>query len=365
MRALTVTPGQKDSARLEDLPEPPMAEGDILAQCLAIGICGTDHEILEGDYGWAPDGASRLILGHESLGRVEAAPPESGFLPGDLVVGIVRRPDPVPCNACAIDEWDMCRNGLYTERGIKSRNGFCSEQFRIESSFAVKVDPTLGILGVLLEPTSIVAKAWEQVMLAGARTASWAPHRVLVTGAGPVGLLAALLGVQRQLDVHVFDRTVDGPKPDIVTALGATYHSGDIAALKDLSPDIVIECTGASPVIIDVMNGIGAGGIVCLAGVSSGGRRIDIDMGALNRSLVLENEMVFGTVNANRRHYEAAAVALAAADRDWLQRLISRRVPLANWRDALVRHSDDVKVIIDFMAEEDGETDVRDGHGGH
>lgn len=357
MRALTVSPGRKNSAKLEELPEPPIAEGAILTRALALGICGTDHEILDGDYGWAPDGASRLILGHESLGLVEEAPPGSGFSPGDLIVGIVRRPDPVPCRACAIDEWDMCRNGLYTERGIKSRNGFCSEKFRIEPDFAVKIDPALGPLGVLLEPTSVVAKAWEQVMRAGSRTASWKPERVLVTGAGPVGLLAALLGAQRRLDVHVFDRHEDGPKPGIVRALGATYHAGDASAsgrlAADIAPDIVIECTGASAVVIDVMNGIGAGGIVCLAGVSSGGRCIEIDMGALNRSLVLENEMVFGTVNANRRHYEAAATALAAADRAWLESLVSRRVPLSKWREALTRRPDDIKVVIDFTLEEE------------
>ena len=151
-------------------------------------------------------GPERLILGHELLGRVEEAPQGSGFARGDLVVGIVRRPDPVPCAACAVGEWDMCRNGLYTERGIKERNGYGAEQFRIERDFAVKLDPALGLLGVLLEPASVVAKAWEHVERIGRRSRSWQPRVALITGAGPVGLLAALLGAQRGLEVHILDR---------------------------------------------------------------------------------------------------------------------------------------------------------------
>src|SRR5689334_7507933 len=121
MRALTVSPGVANSISLETVAEPPLSEGAVLVQALALGICGTDREIAAGLYGWAPPGQDRLILGHESLGRVLEAPDGSGFAKGDIVAGIVRRPDPVPCSACAHDAWDMCRNGLYTERGIKER----------------------------------------------------------------------------------------------------------------------------------------------------------------------------------------------------------------------------------------------------
>ena len=152
MRAITIDPGKADSAALEEMPEPAAAEGAILVDGVALGICGTDAEIVRGDYGEAPAGSERLILGHESLGRVREAPDGSGFAPGDLVVGIVRRPDPVPCASCAAGEWDFCRNGEYTERGIKARHGYGSERWRIEPDFAVKLDPSLGLLGVLMEP---------------------------------------------------------------------------------------------------------------------------------------------------------------------------------------------------------------------
>ncbi len=346
MRALTVIPGQADSTRLDDVPEPPAEDGPVLVQVLSIGVCGTDAEIAAGHYGEPPPGRDRLILGHESLGRVLEAPEDSDLAEGDLVVGIVRRPDPVPCANCAVGEWDMCRNGRYTERGIKQRDGYASERYRIEPRFAVKVDPSLGKIGVLLEPASILAKAWEQIDRIGHRS-HWEPKRALVTGAGPVGLLAALMGVQRGLDVHVLDRVIKGPKPGLVRDLGASYHTGDV---RDAcaEADIIVECTGVSQLVLDAMSQTPPSGIVCLTGVSSGGRALSVDFGALNRSMVLENDVVFGSVNANRRHYEAAAASLAKADSDWLGRLITRRVPLERWSEAMSRQPHDVKPVIDL-----------------
>jgi threonine dehydrogenase-like Zn-dependent dehydrogenase len=349
MRAITVQPGKANSAQLEDIAEPPPAAGTLLVRARALGICGTDREIVSGEYGWPPPGKDRLVLGHESLGVVEDAPPGSGFAPGDLVVGIVRRPDPVPCPACAAGEWDMCRNGRYTERGIKQRDGYGAERYRLEPAFTVRVDPALGILGVLLEPASILAKAWDQTERIGHRSDTWAPRTLLVTGAGPIGLLAALFGVQRGLEVHVLDRVRDGPKPDLVRRLGATYHPGELNGLNGLAPDIIMECTGAAALVSAVLGRPSTCGVVCLTGVSSTGHLIELDTGSINRAMVLENQAVFGTVNANRAHYHAAAAALAKADRDWLAGLISRRVPLARWHEALERRPDDIKVIIVFV----------------
>jgi threonine dehydrogenase-like Zn-dependent dehydrogenase len=348
MRALTLVPGVTGSVRLDDVPEPDPSHGSVLVETLAVGVCGTDMEIIQGLYGSPPPGEERLILGHESLGRVLEAPAGSGLEAGDLVVGIVRRPDPVPCINCAVGEWDMCRNGQYTESGIKDKNGFCAERYRIEPEYAVKVDPSLARVGMLLEPASVVAKAWEQVERIGSR-ARWEPKKALVTGAGPVGLLAALMGVQRGLEVHVLDRTTDGPKPGLVADMGATYHTGNLAdAASDA--DVVIECTGVGQLIFDAMAHTAANGIVCLTGISSGGRTLPIDAGMLNRSMVLENDVVVGSVNANRRHYEAGAKSLAAADHGWLERLITRRVPLERWAEAIERQPGDVKTVIEVKA---------------
>jgi threonine dehydrogenase-like Zn-dependent dehydrogenase len=346
MRAVTVVPLQAGSVDLTHLPEPPEADGPVLVKTRAVGVCGTDLEIIGGEYGWAPAGEDRLAIGHESLGEVVEAPDGSGLAAGDLVVAIVRRPDPVPCANCASGEWDMCRNGRYTEWGIKEHHGYARERFRITPDFVVKVDPALGNLGVLLEPTTVVAKAWDHIERIGGRS-EWQPKSVLVTGAGPIGLLAALLGVQRGLEVHVLDQVTEGLKPDLVSRLGAHYHHGAVADVG-CEPDIAIECTGVAPLIFDVMDHAGANGIVCLTGVSSGGRDIAVDVGMLNRRMVLENDVVFGSVNANRRHYEAGAAALAAADQQWLSRLVSRRVPLDRWHEAYQRQPTDVKVVLEF-----------------
>ena len=348
MRAITLDPATPDSAALEEMPEPGPDEGAILVDGIALGICGTDAEIVRGDYGEAPPGATRLVLGHESLGRVREAPAGTGFSPGDLVVGIVRRPDPVPCASCAAGEWDFCRNGQYTERGIKALHGYGSERWRIEPEFAVRLDPALDEIGVLMEPTTIVAKAWEQIDRVLTR-ATIGPERVLVTGAGPIGLLAALLARRRGYEVTVLDLATDGPKPGLVRDLGATYSSESVRSV-DPPPDIIVEATGVSQVVVDAMGHTGANGVVCLTGISSGGHDITLDAGMLNRSVVLENDLVFGSVNANRRHYEAAAEALVEADREWLERLITRRVPLDDWRSALTREPHDIKVVVELGA---------------
>jgi threonine dehydrogenase-like Zn-dependent dehydrogenase len=315
-----------------------------------VGVCGTDREIAAGEYGWAPPGATRLVIGHESLGRVLEAPAGSGFGPGDLVAGVVRRPDPVPCGACAAGEFDMCRNGQYTERGIKSLDGYASRQWRVEPEYAVRLDPGLSVLGVLMEPTSVVAKAWDQVERVGAR-AWFQPRTALVTGAGPIGLLAALLAVQRGLEVHVLDVAATGPKPRLVHDLGATYHSdGMDAVLRRGRPDVVIEATGVAEVVFEALAGTAAYGIVCLTGVSPVGRRLRVDAGALNRDIVLENDAVVGSVNANLGHYAQAAESLAAADPGWLERLVTRTVPLERWSEAFDSRPDDVKTVISLTA---------------
>jgi threonine dehydrogenase-like Zn-dependent dehydrogenase len=346
MKAITVEPHKSGTALLEDIPEPDPRAGSVLVEAIAVGVCGTDVEIVEGKYGWAPRGAKRLVLGHESLGRVLDAGTSGAFQTGDLVVGIVRRPDAVPCPNCAVGEWDMCRNGQYTERGIKEIDGFMSERWRIEPEYAIKVDRSLGLLGVLLEPTTVVTKAWEQVLAVGQR-AFWVPETVLVTGAGPIGLLAALIGRLQGLEVHVLDRVESGTKPDLVRALGATYHTGTIAGVG-FEPDVIVECTGVGQVIHDAIRGIAAGGVVCLTGVGAGGSTVGPATADIAAAAVLKNNVVVGSVNANKRHWYRAGQALARADRSWLARLITRCEPPEAFVRALQRQPDDIKVVIQF-----------------
>ena len=345
MKAITVEPKKPGTVRYEEFPEPGEREGSILVEAIAAAVCGTDVEIAEGKYGWAPPGKTRLVLGHESLGRVIDPGPRSSLKKGDLVSGIVRRPDPVPCPNCAVGESDMCRNGQYTERGIKEIHGFMSERWRIEPEYVIKVDPAMGILGVLLEPTTVIIKALEQVLAVGQR-AFWEPKTVLITGAGPIGLLAAGVVSLGGYEIHVLDRVKTGLKPDLVHALGATYHSGSVLEIG-FEPDIIVECTGVGAVIAESVQKVGAGGVVCLTGVGTGGiaPRATADYAA---AAVLKNNVIVGSVNANKRHWYKANDRLGRLDRKWLSRLITRVEKPENFHQALERKADDIKVVIQF-----------------
>jgi glucose 1-dehydrogenase len=348
MHALTVRPGRAGSAELADVEEPDPASGALLCETIAVGVDATDAQIIDGRFGEAPPDRDRLILGHESLGRVLEVPSGFGVSVGDLVVAFVRLPDPVPCEACAAGEWDMCQNGRYTEHGIKGVDGFLSERFRVEPERVVRADPTLGRLAVLTEPTSVVAKAWEQAERIGRRTA-WTPRRALVTGAGPLGLLAAMVGTRRGLKTQVVDMVKAGPKPDRVRELGAAYWPGSLDGLGD-EFDVVIECTGAGPLAFHAMEHLAPDGVMVMVGFSSARREAVIPVDALNTRIVLNNNAIVGSVNANRRHYEEAVRALSDADSEWLARMVTRWVPLGRWSDALQSREDDVKVVVEVAA---------------
>jgi threonine dehydrogenase-like Zn-dependent dehydrogenase len=349
MRCITVEPGTKDSLRLEEFRIPTAERGAVLIRAVALGVCGTDGDIIAAKYGEAPAGHKRLIIGHESLGRVVEAAGESGLSKGDLVVAIVRHPDPAPCPNCARGEWDMCSNGRYTEHGIKALDGFGSELYRVDPEFVVRVPESLGLHGVLVEPTSVVAKAWRHTEAIGGR-AYWEPRRLLVTGAGPVGLIAALLGVQRGLEVDILNRSADETKMRLTRALGARFVEGEIDDVDD-EYDVIMECTGSGTVAMRSIERAAPNGVVCLLSVSAPGEKVEIDAGKTNYDIVIGNRVVFGSVNANRADYEAAVSALERADASWLDGLITRRVPLEDWQSAFEKRPGDVKTVILFPDE--------------
>ncbi len=323
MRAITVEPHKPDTARLEDIPEPDTRAGSVLVEAIAVGVVRDRRR----DRG----GQVRLGASRENTSRARARIPgpcrgrrhERGVSEGRP--GGRHRPASGPlCLAPTAQSVSgtCARNGQYTERGIKEIDGFMSERWRIEPEYAIKIDRSLGLLGVLLEPTTVVTKAWEQVLAVGHR-AFWVPQTVLVTGAGPIGLLAAFLGRLQGLEVHVLDRVESGTKPDLVRALGATYHTGNIAGVG-FEPDVIVECTGVGQVINDAVRGIAAGGVVCLTGVGAGGITVGPATADVAAAAVLKNNVVVGSVNANKRHWYRAGQALAHADRSWLARLVTR-----------------------------------------
>ena len=138
-----------------------------------------------------------------------------------------------------------------------------------------------------------------------------------------------------------------GPKPELVRALGATYHTGSVLDL-DFEPDVIVECTGVGSVISDAIQKVGAGGIICLTGVGAGGGVASRAAADVAAAVVLKNNVIVGSVNANKRHWYKAGQNLAASDREWLGRLITRREKPENFKQALQRQPDDIKVVIQF-----------------
>ncbi len=356
MRAVVITPGQKGSDRLVEVPDPPPTEGHALVQVLSVGVDGTDEELTAGKYGQAPDGEDHLVIGHESLGRV--LEPAGELRSGQLVAAIVRRPDPVPCLNCAHGEWDYCLNGQYTERGIKGRHGFLAELYTERPEYLVSVPDELEPVGMLVEPTTITVKALEQVE-AIQRRLTWQPHRALVTGAGPIGLLAAAVLALRGLQVVVYNRSSSGPKVELTRELGAQYvPAGELELghelAEELGPfDVAIEATGFSPLAFRLLDTVGPNGVAVLTGVSGGDCTAELPVDHLNLETVLQNKVLVGTVNADRANFEQAVRDLAGIEQrwpGWLQRMITRRVPLERYSEALNRAPDDVKAVVDVAA---------------
>jgi threonine dehydrogenase-like Zn-dependent dehydrogenase len=357
MKGLAVVPGKPKSLHLRsDIPEPQRAKGDALVRVVETGICGTDFEINEGLYGKAPEGSEYLVLGHESLGVVEDAASGSGLSKGDLVVSTVRRPCPERCPPCASDQNDMCRSGHFTERGIVGLHGFMAERFAEDPRFLIRVPPRLKTMAVLLEPLSVVEKGLEHAFRIQQRL-PWQPKVAVVLGAGPIGILAAACLRLRGLDVFVVGRERSGTTRDAFLAeLDLRYVSASETALEALATrtgeaDLVFEATGAAAVVMPSIGLLAPDGIAVLASVTGGERRFEVDVATLNRKLVLGNQVVLGTVNAGRRHFEAGVrdmETLEARRPGWLPRLITRRIPFTDVDAVVARDPTGIKTVLDF-----------------
>lgn len=353
MRAVVVTPGQAGSARLAEVPDPRPRDGEVLVRVLRAGACGTDGEIDQGLFGQAPPGDDFLVLGHENLGRIERG--AGPFAAGDLVVSTVRRPD--SCPNCRAGEADMCLDGTYTERGIKGRHGFWAEQYAELPEYLVKLPEELEPIGVLLEPTSVVEKAIRH-SYAIQRRLAWQPRKAVVLGAGPIGLLATVVLRLRGLDVTTVARGKGTRASALIPACGARYLSSRDVPITDLARelgriDLIVEATGNGQVAVEATEAIGTNGVLCLTSITGGSRPLEIDASALNMRLVLGNMAIFGSVNANQVDFEQGVADLAAARRRFpglLEWVITRRLPLAEFRSALDAPPGDIKTVLEISS---------------
>lgn len=348
MKAIAVFPGKAGSAHLTDIPMPSVTDvpdgRGVLVRILRLGLDGTDKEINAGEYGTAPAAQDILVTGHESLGIVtEVGPAVTELRPGDYVVARVRRAGDSLYDL--IDTPDMTTDDAYYEHGISRVHGFLTEYYVEEPRYLIRVPEGLRHVAVLLEPTSVAEKGILQAYEIQRRLKVWHPHRAAVLGAGTIGLLATMILRNRGLEVTTFG--LEEPpylNSELVEAIGASYVSTKQTPLKAAAQgggyDLVFEATGYSPIVFDAMcHLLAKNGVLILSSVTGGMRRSEVPSDAINLDFVLGNKVMFGTVNANREHFEEGVRDLAVAEAQypgWLSRLLTHPIPgLDHYDEAL------------------------------
>jgi threonine dehydrogenase-like Zn-dependent dehydrogenase len=369
VKAIAVIPAEHE-VQLIEVPMPAIeSPKQARLRILDVGVCGTDREICSFQYGTPPDGVDYLLIGHESLAEVvETGSEVKSLKPGDLVVTTVRRPCPHPeCLACSGERADFCYTGDFSERGIKQKHGFMTEFVVDDERYMNIVPQELRDTGVLVEPLTIAEKALEQIWSVQER-APWACphikqkgvghcHRALVLGAGPVGLLGAMALSNQGFQTYVYSREkAPNPKASIVEEIGATYLSAQDVSLDDLTRkignvDMVYEASGASQLSFEVIQRLGPCGIFVFTGVPGRKAPVVVDTDRIMRNLVLNNQVVFGSVNASRAAFQNAIRDLGTFNEQWpaaVKAMITGRYPVAAYRQLLLGPAQGIKNVIAF-----------------
>jgi threonine dehydrogenase-like Zn-dependent dehydrogenase len=350
VRAVAVFPDQHD-IRVIDVAEPPPPAGhQVLLRVLEVGVCGTDRDIAAFEYGDPPPGSDHLILGHEAV--AEVGEDVADLRVGDLVVPTVRRPCPDPsCRACRARRQDFCTTGAFTERGIKQAHGFLAELVLEDEHNLLTVPPGLADVAALVEPLSIAAKAAEQAQAVQARL-PWEQEkaRILVLGAGPIGMLGATAMTVTGFDTVVYSREpVDSPRADRVRELGATYLSTGTTPLEKIPRvDVIYEAVGIAPVAFAATEALAPNGLLILTGIPAPAEPATLPLDRIMKDIVLNNQAIVGTVNAGRSAFALAVQKLQQAMYlvpHSVRAIITARVPLDAAPDTL-RQPHGVKDII-------------------
>jgi threonine dehydrogenase-like Zn-dependent dehydrogenase len=366
MNALAIVPGQ-GSIHAVQRPEPDVTEPDqVKLQVLQVGICGTDREEVSGGRAQAPDSKNELIIGHEMLGRVvEVGDQVTRVNPGDLAVFTVRR-GCGRCLPCTMNRPDMCRTGDYFERGIKGLDGYQAEFVVDREPYVVRVPSELGTVAVLTEPLTITEKAIdESIHIQNARLPDAPAHPdwlydrpCLVAGIGAVGLLAAL--ALRLRGARVFGLDIvdpDSSRPRWLEAIGGSYIDGrqvapDRVDSKVGEMDLIFEATGVAKLEFNLLDALGPNGIYVVTGIPGGDRPLEIAGAQLIRQLVLDNQLMLGSVNASRDHFQMAVDDLAHAQARWpgaVQQLITASHAWSDYEKAFASHeTDSIKTVIEW-----------------
>jgi glucose 1-dehydrogenase len=341
MQALVVQPGVAGSTRVAPLPD--AAGNGVLVRVLEVGVCGTDREISHGLFGIAPEDGAELVLGHEVLGMVERD--GHGFTRGDLVTATVRR-SCRHCLACEQGFPDSCLTGDYVERGITRLNGFACELVVEDPGQLVPIPPSLGRLGVLAEPASICERALRHARAIGGRQ-PWELQRALVLGGGAVGTLTTYL--LRLAGVDVWTASLE-PSHELVAASGAHYVPLPGTPLQELGGfDLVVEAAGDAQLMADSLGLLRRSGVACLLGIDPREQQVALDGRTLALDAILENRVIFGSVNAAREDWLAAVADLDRLRERWpaeLEQFVGLRVPLDRFDEAFAHRGGKATLVL-------------------
>jgi len=361
MRAVAVFPERRE-LRIVEVP-PPILQGDhdVLVRVREVGICGTDREITAFHYGSPAEGRDALILGHEVLGEVVEVGAAVGTLKrGDLVAVTVRRPcGESSCAACRVEREDFCATGRFHERGIKGADGFMTEFIVEDERYLVQVPARLAEVGVLLEPLTVATKAALEVEMVLKRF-PWERHhlRALVLGAGPIGILSAMMFAARDATTVVYSRErATGPRADLVRSIKAEYVSAEDTPLEELAAhggpfNIILEAVGNARVAFGAMHALAPNGVCVFSGLPAGDQPTTMELNSIMRNIVLENQMIMGTVNASRAAFQSAVEQLGvfmSLFPESVRSLITDRVSLEEAPE-LLRNPSGIKQVLCLAA---------------
>jgi threonine dehydrogenase-like Zn-dependent dehydrogenase len=369
MRAVGVVPGKREVRLLDHAAPILSADHHVKIRSLEVGICGTDKEICTFVYGSPPHGFDYLVLGHESLGQiVEVGSGVKELKVGDLVVPSVRRPCAHQhCQPCRADLQDFCATGDFTERGIKMTHGFMTEYYVDEEKYLNHVPPGLRDVAVLVEPLTVAEKGLAQVWQVQKRLpwiSAQAPTHArghgktaVVLGAGPVGLLGAMTLIVNGFKTFVYSRSpAPNPKAELAEAIGARYISTKVVTpdqlVEEIGPiDLVYEAVGTSRVSFQVLKNLGLNGVFVFTGIPAPKPPSEIEADIIMRNIVLKNQAVIGTVNADRAAFQNAIRDLGLFIQRWpeaLRALITGRFPIDSYRELLIGDRTGIKNVITF-----------------
>lgn len=366
MKALAVVPGTPQ-LRLVDRPEPQIgAPDEIKMRVLRVGICGTDREEASGGRALLPEGQTDLVIGHEMFGQVTAVGDGvTRVKVGDYAVFTVRR-GCGKCAPCSLNRADMCLTGDYRERGIWGLDGYQAEFAVDREQYVVHVPDSLRDVGVLCEPMSVVEKAVDEAVRLQALRLPDAPaspnwlygRKCLVVGLGPIGLLGALILRLRGAEVWGIDIVDAGSaRPAWLEKLGGKYVDGRAVTPDKIDEqigamEVIVEAAGVSSLAFNLMDALAYSGVYVLTGIPGGERPAEIPADDLMRQMVLQNQVMAGSVNAARDHFQLGVDDFLRASLLFpglVEQLITHRHPVSDFDAALHQHAaDEIKVVIEW-----------------